>query len=71
MGAAGPVLAGVILVVGLFAGWHANRAHSAHGDVKSGRGRLHGFRRTRLRSGLLTIVLLIVAFMMLKDFAQH
>jgi hypothetical protein len=72
MGAAGAAgLAGLILLVGLYTGWHANQAHAAHGDVKSAKGRLRGGRKTRLRSGVITIALLAVAVIMLNDLARH
>jgi hypothetical protein len=72
MGAAGAAgLAGLILLVGLYAGWHANRAHAAHGDVKSAKGRMRGGRKTRVRSGAITIGLLMIALIVLKDLARH
>lgn len=71
MGAAGAGLAGLVLLVGLYAGWHANRAHSAHGDVKSAKGRLKGGRKTRIRSGAMTIALVAVAVIALADLARH
>jgi hypothetical protein len=64
-------LAGLILLVGLYAGWHANQAHAAHGDVKSAKGRLRGGRKTRLRSGVITVALLSVALIVLKDLVRH
>jgi hypothetical protein len=72
MGAAGTAgLAGLILLVGLYGGWHANQAHSAHGDVKSAKGRLRGGRKTRLRSGALTIATVVVVLIVLSDVARH
>jgi hypothetical protein len=71
MGAAGAGLAVVVLMVGITAGWYANRAHAAHGDVKSTRRRIPGYRRTRARSGFIAIVLLVMALFVLKDLAHH
>ena len=72
MGAAGAAgLAVAILLVGLYAGWHANQAHSAHGDVKSAKGRLKGGRKTRVRSGAITITAVAVALIALSDLARH
>jgi hypothetical protein len=72
MGAAGAAgLAGLILLVGLYAGWHANRAHSAHSDVQSSKGRLRGGRKTRLRSGAITIATVAVALIVLNDLARR
>jgi hypothetical protein len=55
----------LFLAVGCVLGWHAQRAHSAHGDVRVTKRRLPGFRKTRMRSGLwvLTIAVLIVLVM--------
>jgi hypothetical protein len=63
--AAGLVI--IFLIVGCILGWHANRAHAAHGDVRTTRGRLPGFRRTRMRSGLITLVLAVVVLLVLAD----
>jgi hypothetical protein len=57
----------IFLAVGCLLGWHANRAHAAHGDVKTTKGRLPGYRQTRLRSGLISIALIIVLVLALTD----
>ena len=67
MGSAAVVLALVVLVIGGLMGWHANRAHGAHGDLRATRGRMSGFQQTRLRSGAFSIVLLIIALFIIKD----
>jgi len=46
-------------------GWHANRAHAAHGDIKTTHNRIAGYRKTRLRSGLWAIGLIIIAVFLL------
>ncbi len=71
MGAAATVLALIVLVVGALMGWHANRAHAAHGDLRTTRRRLPGYRRTRLRSGLLAIVLFAVSLILIRDLIHH
>jgi hypothetical protein len=72
MGTAGGAgLAVAILLVGLYAGWHANQAFAAHGDVKSAKGRLRGGRKTRVRSGLITIATVAVAVIVLSGLAHH
>ena len=43
MGAVTVVLALVVLVLGGLMGWHAKRAHGAHGDLRTTRGRVPGF----------------------------
>lgn len=56
-------IAVVVLVVGCVLGWHANRTYAAHGDVKTTRGRIAGYRKTRLRSGIIAIIFVIVALL--------
>jgi membrane protein required for beta-lactamase induction len=60
----------IFLAVGCVLGWHANRARAAHGDVKATKGRLPGFRRTRQRSGLITLgiaaVVILVIYALLR-----
>jgi hypothetical protein len=67
MGSAAAVLALVVLVIGGLMGWHAKRAHGAHGDLRAARGRMPGFRQTRIRSGAISIALLIIALFVIKD----
>jgi hypothetical protein len=56
-------IAVVVLVVGCILGWHANRTYAAHGDVKTTRGRIAGYRKTRLRSGVIAVIFVIVALL--------
>jgi ABC-type Fe3+ transport system permease subunit len=65
MSAAAIVIALIVLVVGCIMGWHANRAHAAHGDIKTTHNRIAGYRKTRLRSGLWAIGLIAVALFLL------
>ena len=65
MSAAAIVIALIVLIVGCIMGWHANRAHAAHGDIKTTHNRIAGYRKTRLRSGLWAIGLIIVAIFLL------
>ena len=53
----------IVLVVGCVLGWHANRAYFANGDVKTTHGRISGYRRTRLRSGLIVVGFLVVVLL--------
>ena len=57
----------VVLVVGCVLGWHANRAYFANGDVKTTHGRISGYRRTRLRSGLIVVGLLVVVVVLIAS----
>ena len=59
MSAAATGLALVVLVVGAIMGWHASRAHAAHGDLRTTRKRLPGYRKTRLRSAMVVVALFI------------
>jgi hypothetical protein len=61
----------IVLVVGCLLGWHANRARAAHGDIKSVKGRIPGYRKTRLRSGLITIGLVIASLAIIHDLIKH
>jgi divalent metal cation (Fe/Co/Zn/Cd) transporter len=61
----------IVLVVGCFLGWHANRAYFANGDVKSMHGRISGYRKTRMRSGLIAVGILAVALLVVSVLARH
>jgi hypothetical protein len=61
----------VVLVVGCLLGWHANRAYFANGDVKTTHGRISGYRRTRLRSGLIALGILLVALLIASALIRH
>jgi ABC-type Fe3+ transport system permease subunit len=65
MSAAAIVIALIVLVVGCILGWHANRAHAAHGDIKTTHNRISNYRKTRMRSGLWAIGLIAVAVLLL------
>ena len=59
------------LAVGCMLGWHAQRARSAHGDVRTTKGRLPGFRKTRMRSGLYIVVLLGITLLVMSALVRH
>jgi divalent metal cation (Fe/Co/Zn/Cd) transporter len=61
----------VVLVVGCLLGWHANRAYFANGDVKTTHGRISGYRKTRLRSGLIALGILLVALLVASALIRH
>jgi len=57
----------LFLAVGSLLGWHAQRAHSAHGDIKqTKRGRLPSFRKTRMHSGLWVLGILILLLLVVS-----
>jgi hypothetical protein len=61
----------IVLVVGCFLGWHANRARIAHSDIKTTHNRIAGYRKTRLRSGLWAIVFVALALFLLAAAIHH
>lgn len=61
----------IVVAIGLLLGWHANRTYAAHGDVKTTRGRIAGYRKTRLRSGIIAIVFIIVTLFLLAAVVHH
>jgi MFS superfamily sulfate permease-like transporter len=61
----------VFLAVGCMLGWHAQRAKAAHGDVRSTKGRLPGFRKERIRSGLYSLVLIAIVVLILAALVRH
>jgi hypothetical protein len=71
MGSAAVGIAVIVLVVGCILGWHANRAHAAHGDIKTTRGRISGYRKTRLRSGLMALGLVVAVLFILAAVVRH
>ena len=50
----------IFLGAGFALGWYANRAIAAHGDVKSTKAKIPGYRKSRHRNGLITILLAFV-----------
>ena len=64
-------IAVIVLVVGCFLGWHANRAHAAHGDIKTTHNRISGYRKTRTRSGIIMLVLVIVVLLAVSALVHH
>jgi hypothetical protein len=61
----------VFLAVGCVLGWHGNRARAAHGDVKTTKNRLPGFRRTRLRSGAISLAIIIILLLAFSALVRH
>jgi ABC-type Fe3+ transport system permease subunit len=57
----------IFLIAGLTLGWHSQKSYAAHGDIKVGKSRVRGGRRTRWRSGLWTLLILVVLVIAVKD----
>lgn len=71
MGTAALGIAAIVLVVGSFLGWHANRANAANSDIKTTHSRIAGYRKTRLRSGLIMLGLVVVAVLIVNALIRH
>lgn len=71
MGTAALGIAAIVLVVGSFLGWHANRANAANSDIKTTHNRIAGYRKTRLRSGLIMLGLVVVAVLIVNALIRH
>ncbi len=52
-------LALVFLIAGVVLGWWANKTYASHGDVKTGKQRLSGYRKTRQHNSLVTAILVL------------
>jgi DNA-binding transcriptional regulator of glucitol operon len=64
-------IAVIVLIIGCFLGWHANRTYAAHSDVKTTRGRIAGYRKTRLRSGVIALAFIVVALLVVAAAVRH
>ena len=65
MSSAAIVIGFIVLVVGCVLGWHANRTYAAHGDIRTTKGRITGYRKVRLRSGLMALGLIVAALFLM------
>jgi hypothetical protein len=57
----------VFLAAGGSLGWFANKAITSHGDVKSTRPKMRGYRKSRHRNGFITILLAFVIGVVVFD----
>lgn len=57
----------VFLVAGCMLGWRAGRAYASHGDVKSTKKKIPGYRKSRQRNGVITIILAFVICVVVLD----
>ncbi len=58
-------LALIVSVIGIFAGWNFRTARGANADLKVHKGRIPGFRRTRNRNGLWSVLLVVLTLLFL------
>jgi hypothetical protein len=47
----------MFLAAGFALGWYANRAYASHGDVKSTKAKIPGYRKSRHKNGVITALL--------------
>ena len=66
MGAAAVLVALVVLVVGAYVGWHLRHAYGANSDLKVHKTRIPNFRKTRNRSGLTSVLLVLLVLFLLR-----
>ena len=57
-------------VIGIIAGWNWRTARGANADLKVHKGRIPGFRRTRNRTGLVSVALIVLALLALSAFVR-
>jgi hypothetical protein len=69
-----PAVTGIVilvLVVGSVLGWHGQKTVAAHGDVKVAKNRLAGGRKTRWRSAVWVLVLVVVVLLLFVDVLRY
>lgn len=57
----------IFLAAGCALGWFTNRSIAAHGDVKSTKRKIPGYRKARHRSGVVAIILAFVIILVVFD----
>jgi hypothetical protein len=57
----------IFLTAGCVLGWHANKSYASHGDVKSTKAKIPGYRRSRHRNGVRTLILAFVIAIVMVD----
>jgi hypothetical protein len=57
----------IFLAAGCALGWFANRSIAAHGDVKSTKRKLPGYRKSRHHNGILALILAFVIGVVVFD----
>jgi len=67
MSSASYVLVLIFLAAGCFLGWFANRSFAAHGDVKSTKRKLPGYRKSRHYNGIVALILAFVIGIVVFD----
>lgn len=57
----------IFLVAGCMLGWFANRAIASHGDVKSTKKKIPGYRKSRHHNGIVAAILAFVIGVLVFD----
>jgi hypothetical protein len=57
----------IFLAAGCALGWYANRAYASHGDVKSTKKKIPGYRKSRHRNSIITFFLAFVICVVVFD----
>ncbi len=66
MGSAAVLVALFVLVVGGYVGWQLRHAYGANSDLKVHKNRIPNFRKTRNRSWLNSILLVLAVLFLLR-----
>ena len=66
MGSSVVLVALVVLGVGGYVGWHLRHAYGANSDLKVHKTRIPLFRKTRNRSGLTSLLLVLLVLFLLR-----
>lgn len=56
-----------VLFVGAIVGWNARTARGANADLKVHKARIPAFKRVRMRSGLISLALLVLTLLAVRD----
>jgi len=56
----------VVMVIGGFVGWHLRLAYGANSDLKVHKTRIPNFRKTRNRSWLTSLALIVITLLLLR-----
>jgi hypothetical protein len=66
VGSTAVLVALVVLVVGGYVGWQLRHAFGANSDLKVHKNRIPVFRKTRNRSGLTSLLLVLAVLLLLR-----
>ena len=67
MGSSAAGVAIIVGVIGMFVGWQARTFRGATADLKVHKARIPMFRQVRMRSGLMSLVLVALTLLALHD----